>query len=119
MKHIIAVVAVVVASLAFAPTLASAAQATGSAKGTVSAIGTSTVTVKVAGKDMTFDLNDKTDVVAKGAGTSNAAAKKVGMAGVKFGDIVKVGDEVEVSHKDTDGKMLATTVLVTKKAATK
>jgi hypothetical protein len=113
-KHVISTFAVAVfATLVLAPVPAFAA----SAKGTVAAVAADTITVKVAGKDTTFSVDAKTDVVAKGAGTATKEAKKEGMKGAKFGDIVKVGDEVDVSYKDVSGKNVASMVRVTKKAA--
>ena len=113
MKHVIAVFAVVaVATLVLAPVPAFAA----SAKGTVSAVAADTITVKVSGKDMTFSVDAKTNVVAKGAGTATKEAKKEGMKGAKFADIVKVGDEVDVAYKDVSGKNVASSVHVIKKA---
>ena len=89
MKHVIAGLAiVVVASLVLAPANSFAAQAKGKSTGTVSAVGADSVTVKVAGKDMTFKVDAKTDVIATGAGTKTKEAKKEGMKGPKFSEVV-------------------------------
>jgi hypothetical protein len=115
-KHVIAAFAVaVVATLVLSPVPAFAA----SAKGTVTAVAADTVTVKVAGKDTTFTIDAKTEVTAKGGTTATKEAQKEGMKGAKFSDVVKVGDEVDVSYKDVSGKNIASSVRVTKKAATK
>lgn len=117
MKLIVAAVAlIVVASLALAPAPASAAQAKGKSTGTVTAVTADSVTVKVAGKDTAFKIDAKTAVVARGAGTASKEAKKEGMKGPKFGEVVKVGDEIEVSYNTVAGSMVATNVRVTKKA---
>lgn len=119
MKHVIALALVVIASLAIAPTASLAAQAKSKATGIVSAVTADGVTVKVAGKDTTFKVDPKTSIVAKGAGTAAKEAKKEGMKGPKLGDVVKVGDEVEVTYTTVAGAMVASDVRVTKKAATK
>ena len=119
MKVVIALALVVIASLAIAPTASLAAQAKTKSTGVVTAVTADTVTVKVAGKDMAFKIDEKTAVIARGASTASNAAKKEGMKGPKIGDVVKVGDEVEVTHSTVAGTMVASDVRVTKKAATK
>lgn len=118
MKHAVAAL-VVVASLVLVPAASLAAQDKGKSTGTVTAITVDTVTVKVAGKDTAFKIDPKTLVVAKGAGTATKEAKKEGMKGAKFTDVVKVGDEVEVSHNTVAGSMVASEVRVTKQAVVK
>ena len=116
MKHAIAAFGVaVVATFVLAPAPAYAA----SAKGTVSKVAADSVTVNVADKNMTFSIDAKTEVVAKGGSTADKAAKKDGAKGPKFTDVVKMGDEVEVTYKDVSGKNVASMVRVTKQATTK
>ena len=117
MKPLIAGLAIaLVVSLSFASSPVSAQEKTTSAKGVVSAVAGDTLTVKVAGKDMAFAIDAKTNIIAPGAGTATKAAKKEGMKGAKVTDIVKAGDEVDVNYKTAAGKMTASTVRVTKKA---
>jgi len=116
MKLVIAVALVVIASLAVAPAASLAAQAKSKSTGTVTAVTADTVTVKVAGKDTAFKIDDKTAVIARGAGTAAKEARKEGMKGPKFGDVVKVGDEIEVTYSTVAGSMVASDVRVTKKA---
>lgn len=115
MKSVIALAVVFVASLVFAPAPAFAA----SGKGMVTAVTADSMTVKAAGKDMTFAIDGKTSVMAKGGSTATKKAEAAGAKGPKLTDVVKVGDEVEVTYKDVAGKMMASAVHVTKKAAKK
>ena len=116
---IVGLAVAVVVSLSLASTTVSAQDKASTAKGVVSAVAGDTLTVKVAGKDMAFTVDANTNIVARGAGTATKEAKKEGMKGPKLADVVKAGDEVDVSYKTAAGKMTASSVRVTKKAATK
>jgi hypothetical protein len=116
---IVGLAVAVVVSLSLASTTVSAQDKATTAKGVVSAVVADTLTVKVAGKDMAFTIDAKTEVVARGATTATKAAQKEGKNGPKITDVVKVGDEVDVSYKTAAGKMTASSVRVTKKAVTK
>jgi len=65
------------------------------------------VNVKVQGVDMKFVVDGKTTVEARGAGTKARAAERAGQAGPKLGDVVKVGQAVEVSYHDMSGTLHA------------
>ena len=80
------------------------------ARGTVTAMAADTVTVKVANVDMTFNVDGKTSVTAVGAGTKDRAAQKAGAAGPKLGDVIKVGQAVQVSYTDAGGKLHASSI---------
>ena len=80
---------------------------TKTARGTVSAMTGSSVTVKVADKEMKFNVDDKTEVIAKGAGTKSKAAQAKGMAGPKLTDVVKTGEAVRVTYHDMGGNLHA------------
>ena len=64
MKRLIAMIGCAVL-VGAAPALAQ----TKTVKGSVTSVGANTITVSVAGKDMTFNVDTKTTVVAKGAST--------------------------------------------------
>jgi Domain of unknown function (DUF5666) len=83
------------------------AQDTKTARGSVTALAADSVTVKVQSVDMKFVVDGKTTVEARGAGTKSKAAQAAGMAGPKLGDVVKVGDAVEVSYHDMGGTLHA------------
>ena len=93
MKHLMALVgcAVLVCAPAFA-------QATKTVKGSVTSVAGSSVTVDVAGKDMTFAVDAKTRVVAPGAGTKARTAEAAGKSGPALTDVVKTGQAVEVVY---------------------
>jgi hypothetical protein len=76
------------------------AQATKTVKGSVTAVGPSTITVNAAGKDMTFNVDAKTTVVARGAGTKAKAAETAGKTGPGLSEVVKVGEAVEVAYHE-------------------
>jgi hypothetical protein len=65
------------------------------------------VNVKVQNVDMKFVVDGKTVVEARGAGTKSRAAQAAGATGPKLGDVVKVGDNVEVSYHDMGGMLHA------------
>ena len=80
------------------------------ARGTVTAMAADSVTVKVAGTDMTFTVDGKTNVVAPGGGTKERAAQQTGAGGPKLADVIKVGQPVAVSYHDVGGKMHAASI---------
>ena len=83
------------------------AQATKTARGTVSAMAADSIGVKVQGVDMKFSVDSKTTVEARGAGTKGRKAQAAGAAGPKLGEVVKVGDNVEVTYHDMNGTLHA------------
>lgn len=89
------------------PTTQAFAQATKTARGSVTALAADSISVKVQSVDMKFTVDAKTTVEARGAGTKSKAAQAAGMAGPKLGDVVKVGDAVEVSYHDMGGTLHA------------
>lgn len=76
------------------------AQPTKSAKGTITAIGPSTVTVSVDGKDIVFNADAKTRITAPGGSTAKREAQAEGKAGVKIADVLKVGQGVVVDYHE-------------------
>lgn len=81
-------------------------------RGTVSAVGSDSITVKSMDTEMKFAVSAKTSVVARGAGTAAQAAEDKGKTGVKLGDFVKVGERVEVHYTESAGAMTATWIRV-------
>ena len=82
------------------------------ASGKVKSVAADSLTITSSGKDMTFTVDTKTNVVAQGAGTK--AAKSGGRLPIT--DAVKEGDMVSVSYHDMAGTMHAASVHVTQKA---
>jgi hypothetical protein len=108
MRHVLVVVAVVLAAALVCAPLASAQ--TKWVRGTVVSVGADTLTVKAAGKEMTFKVNTSTELTARGAGTAQREAERVGAAGVKFAGFVKPGMGVEVHYTDAAGVLTATDI---------
>ena len=69
------------------------------ATGEVTAVAADSLTVKAKAGDMTFAVDDKTNVEAKGAG-HKAAAAKADAKPTPITDFVKVGDRVSVKYHD-------------------
>jgi hypothetical protein len=86
------------------------AQAAKTARGTVSAMAGDSLTIKAADHPMTFAVDGKTTVQAYGAGTKDRAAQAAGNPGPKLGDVIKVGQAVEVTYHDVGGKMQASMI---------
>ena len=98
MKRLIAMLGCAVLLAAVPP--AAMAQATKTVKGSVTAVGADSITVKVGGKDMTFAVDAKTHVVAPGGSTKTREAKAEGKAGPMLTEVVKTGQAVEVSYHE-------------------
>ena len=108
MRHVVAVALfALVASLVFAPV---ASAQTKWVRGTVVSAAGDTVVVNAAGKDMTFKVDKTTELTARGAGTAQKEAEKMGASGVKIMDFVKPGVGVEVQYKDVGGVLMATEI---------
>lgn len=81
-----------------------------SATGTVGTVSASSITVKVAGKDMTFAVDAKTVVEMRGAGTADRKAEAAGTPGPKITDLVKAGQNVEVTYTEMGSMNHATRI---------
>src|SRR5512133_2532511 len=71
-------------------------------KGSVTNVGANTITVSVAGKDMTFNVDTKTTVVAKGASTKTREAQASGKTGPGITEVLKAGEAVEVVYHEKE-----------------
>jgi len=71
-------------------------------KGSVTNVGANTITVSVAGKDMTFNVDTKTTVVARGASTKSREAQAAGKTGPGITDVLKSGEAVEVVYHEKE-----------------
>jgi hypothetical protein len=75
---------------------------------TVKSVSPASIVVTTLGKDMTFTVDAKTQVVGKGIGTkSKAKGDKP-----SIGDLVKEGDRVTVTYQDMSGTMHASKIEV-------
>jgi Domain of unknown function (DUF5666) len=90
--------------------LSPAAAQSKEARGTVTAVTDSSLKVKVGAQEMTFAVDGKTAVLARGAGRATRDAQATGAPGIKIGDAIKVGRAVIVQYTEAGGKMTATEV---------
>lgn len=90
--------------------LSALSQETKSARGTVSAVSGDVITVKAGTQELKFTVDAKTEVIASGAGTAARAAEAKGTSGPKLGELIKTGDAVEVSYRESGGTLHATTL---------
>ena len=87
-----------------------AAQDTKSARGTVTAVGGDSITVRVAERELKFSVDPKTVLTASGAGTADRKADAAGKPGLRVADFVKSGDAVEVTYQETGSTMRASNI---------
>ena len=76
------------------------AQQARTATGTITSVAADSVTVNVAGKDMTFAVDAKTRVIAPGAGSKTRQAEAQGKGGLPITDFLKTGETVEVQYQE-------------------
>ena len=87
-----------------------AAAQTKEARGTAVAVSDSSLTVKVADKEMKFSVDAKTVVGAPGAGRATRDAQTKGAPGIKLTSVVKTGSGVIVMYREANGAMVATEI---------
>jgi hypothetical protein len=92
------------------PTPYALAEDTKVARGTVVAITGNSLTINVRDAEMTFTVDSKTFVEARGAGTKARAAHAAGKPGPKLADVVKVGQGVAVTYHEMNGVRHASAV---------
>ena len=85
--------------------------------GTVKSVTTTTLTVTAHGKDMTFAIDAKTNVIGKGIGTKADARGRGGKAAIT--DLLSVGDRVSVVYVGPAATPRATRVELTANAGTR
>ena len=88
-----------------------AAQGTKSARGTVTAMGGDSITVKAGERELKFTVDPKTVLTASGAGTAERKAEAAGKPRTtRLADFVKTGDAVEVTYQETGTTMRASSI---------
>src|SRR5262245_2279239 len=113
MKRTLLALAVAALGIIALPTAQAFAQGSGAgkgmARGTISAIGSDSITLDAHGQTMKFDVTSQTSVEAKGAGTKTRAAKAAGQPGAKLNEVLKAGQAVEVAYLEaSEGSLRAT-----------
>lgn len=86
------------------------------ALGTVSVISARSLTVKVGDQTMTFSVDPKTLVRAPGGSTKSARASASGKSGPHLDELLKAGQSVSVTYRDTAGALHATAISTMAKA---
>ena len=107
MRRMVVTSAILVFAWLVVPALA---QSSKSARGTVTAMSGDTVTVKAGTQELKFTVDATTRVIGEGAGTASRAAEAKGATGPKLAEVLKVGDNVEVSYREASGMLHATSV---------
>jgi uncharacterized protein DUF5666 len=110
MRRTLLTLSVAVVTLAATFTPRAMAQEAKKARGTVTAMTAATVTVQVAGTAMTFAVDDKTVVEARGAGTAAKKAAANNAPGPSLSEVIKIGQAVEVNYRDVGGTMRAASI---------
>jgi len=87
------------------------------ARGTVASIGAKSVTVKVGDQDMTFAVDSKTLVEARGGSTKAGRAAAAGKPGPHLNELIAAGQPVAVTYTGTAGALLATGIKTIPKSA--
>jgi hypothetical protein len=82
-----------------------------SAAGRVTALTAGSLTIKSGSGEMTFSVDPKTRVLARGAGAATQEARAAG-SGPAITDLVKVGEDVVVTYRKSGNTNLATEVRV-------
>jgi Domain of unknown function (DUF5666) len=106
MRTTLLAVTLIALSFIYWPATASA-QEERVARGIVSEIGSTFVTVKVGSEAMRFSADTKTQVENRGAGTKARQAMANGKSGPHLSDVLKVGQPVAVTYRDMAGKPYA------------
>jgi hypothetical protein len=97
-------------SVIWYPTPYALADDTRVARGTVVAIGGSSLTIKVRDQEMKFSIDPKTVVEARGAGTKTRTAQATGKPGPKLADVLTVGTPVAVTYHEVGTVLHASNV---------
>ena len=110
MRRLLLAVPLAALSIVGWPTTHALAQETKNARGTLTAMTADSVTVTVGATNLTFKVDDKTQVEAAGAGGKTRQAAAAGKPGPKLEELLKVGQAVAVSYHDVGGTLHAATI---------
>jgi Domain of unknown function (DUF5666) len=116
MKSTLFAITLTALSVICGPTAPAAAQDAKVARGTIAAMGGKSVTVKVGDQDMTFSIDSKTMVQARGASTKSSRAAAAGKPGPRLDDVLQTGQAVAVTYNDMAGTLHATEIKAIPKA---
>lgn len=86
-------------------------------RGTITALDGRSLTVKAGDHEMTFSVDNKTMVEARGASTKSARAAATGKPGPNLADVLSTGQAVAVTYNDMAGTLHATEIKAIAKAS--
>ena len=115
MTRLLALVSATALVMAIGVGVSAQAPKTMNAQGLVSAVTTTSLSVKGSSESWTFTIDKDTEVTAKGATRKSLALKADGKSSV-LTDFVKVGDRVAVSYHETGTTKHAASISVTQAA---
>jgi uncharacterized protein DUF5666 len=92
------------------PVPAALAQESTTARGRVTALDGTSMSVKVGDHEMKFSVDKNTIVQARGGSTKTRQAQALGQPGPHLTDVLKVGQGVEINYKDKGGNKYASVV---------
>src|SRR5689334_24753117 len=110
MRSTVIAVALAALSVFWGPTPSTLAADAKVAKGTITAIGGQSLTVKVGDHDMAFDVDSATRVTARGASTKATRLAASGKPGPHLADVLKTGQAVAVTYSDMAGTFHASDI---------
>ena len=80
--------------------------------GAVKSVSGVSFTVDAAKNALSFNVDENTFILAKGAGTKTRAKKAAGQGGLTIADVIHEGDGVVVKYVAAGGSLLATEIEV-------
>jgi len=86
------------------------AQDAKTARGTVTSIAGSSMTVKIAGQDMKFYVDNKTRVEVRGGSTKTREAAAAGKPGPTLTEVMRVGQAVSVTYQEMGDSLHASLI---------
>jgi hypothetical protein len=116
MKSTLVVLTFTALSVIWGPTASALAADARVAKGTITAIGGQSLTVKVGEHDMAFTIDAGTLVQARGAATTASRFAAAGKPGPHLIDLLHTGQAVAVRYRDMAGSLRASEIKAISKA---
>jgi hypothetical protein len=110
--YVTLVLAFVLGALAAAAQEPAARTKPQTAIGSVKSVDGASFVLDAANKEMNFNVDENTYILAKGAGTKTRAKKEAGQGGLTIADVVHEGDGVVVKFVNAGRSLLATEIEV-------
>jgi Domain of unknown function (DUF5666) len=100
MRRMLFALPLAVLSIVGSPASSAVAQDARIARGVVTQLGPASLTVKVRGEEMIFNVDSRTLVEARGAGTRTQQALAASKSGVPLNELLRTGQAVAVTYRD-------------------